>query len=80
MLGFVMPGYSNTAIQFYHIMDIASLSGAGYGVGLAGPLCIGLFWAGLSLSLDSIFRSLATSHCSVQTPTTQHPPLQHSNR
>lgn len=62
-------------------MDIASLSGAVYGVGQAILLCMGLFWAGLSLSLDSIYRSLATGHCSVQSyrhpcHTTPSPPTQ----
>ena len=85
------PGSSNIAIWSYHKMDIASLSGAVYGVGSAQPLCMGLFWAGLSLSLDSIYRSLAAGHCSAQshrqtplppptTTTAQHPPLLQGNR
>lgn len=60
-------GSSNAAIWSYRKMDIASLSGAAYGVVLADPLCMGLFWAGLSHSLNSIYHSLATGHCSVQT-------------
>lgn len=77
-------GSSNIAIRSYHKMDFASLSGAVYGVGSASTLCMGLFWAGLSLSLDSICHSLAAVHCSVQcyrqAPTTQRPPLSHGNR
>lgn len=77
----ISQGSSNIAIRSYHKMDIASLSGAVYGVGQAFLLCMGLFWAGLSLSLDSIYRSLATGQCSVQTyrhprHTTPSPPTQ----
>lgn len=70
-------GSSNIAIRSYHKMDIASLSGAVYGVGSAQPLCMGLFWAGLSLSLDSIYRSLAAGHCSAQSYR-QTPPPHHT--
>lgn len=57
-------------------MDIDSSSGALYDVGMANLHCMGLFWAGLSLSPDSIHRSLATSQGSIQSD--QQPPL--SNR
>lgn len=62
----ISPGSSNIVTWSYHKMDIASLSGAVYGVGPACLPCMGLFWAGLSLSLDSIYHSLATSHCRIQ--------------
>lgn len=47
-------------------MGIASLSGAMYGAGSANLLCMGLFWAGLSFYLSSIYRSLATCHSRLQ--------------
>lgn len=60
------------------------MSGAMYGVGMAAVLCMGLFSAGLSLSLNSTHRLLATCHGSIrsyqQPPFTNHAALAHSNR